>query len=50
MVWSPGAVSVEIRDVSQRHCFSIFTHCILFRPSAQELNTNLNNFLDEYQI
>ena len=23
MVWSPGAVSVEFRDVPQRHCFSV---------------------------
>mgnify|MGYP003690261097 CR=1 FL=1 len=26
MVWSPGAVSVEFRDVPQRRCFSMLIY------------------------
>ena len=44
MVWSTGAVSVEFRDVQQRHCFSVtFYTLIHFRLSTQKSNTNLNN-------
>ena len=40
MVWSPGAVSVEFRDVPQRHCFSVF-HTLLARYT--EVKYKLNN-------
>ena len=30
MVWSPGAVSVEFRDVPQRHCFSMLLSTFLY--------------------
>ena len=46
MVWSPGAVSVEFRDVSQRHCFSLLLSLLLYTlngPSTEKSNTNLNN-------
>ena len=47
MVWSPGAVSVELREVPQRQCFStldptLYT-LIHFKSSTMKSNTNLNN-------
>ena len=45
MVWSPGAVSVDFRDVPHCIVFPCYSSYILihFRPSTQKLNTNLNN-------
>ena len=45
MVWSPGAVAVEFRDVLQRHCFSMLLSILFntFWQGTQKSNTNLNN-------
>ena len=29
MVWSPGAVAIEFRDVPQRYCFSMLFYTLL---------------------
>ena len=44
MVWSPGVVSVEFRDVPQRHCFPHVDLYISinFGSSTQKSNTNFN--------
>ena len=37
MVWSPGAVSVDIRDVPQRRCFSMLLY-IQFNELLSEID------------
>ena len=61
MVWSPGAVAVEFRDVPQRHCFSMLlsllyitlwlgtqkSNTILIKQSfTWILNMNINFFVE----
>ena len=47
MVWSPGAVSVEFRDVLRRQRFSVLYSILkyTFLLSSQKSNTNLTNLV-----
>ena len=39
----PGAVSVEFRNVPQRHCFTMLLSILYFWLGTQKSSTNLNN-------
>ena len=49
MVWSPGAVSVEFRDVPQHFFFNVTLFTLLhIWLGTQKSNTNLNNLFIMY--
>ena len=51
MVWSLGAVSVEFRDVRQRHCFSMLLsilYTLLVNSYTEEKYQLKQSFLHEY--
>ena len=52
MVWSPGAVSIEFRDVPQRHCFSkLLSYFNTLLAEYTEVKYQLKqSFLHEYHI
>ena len=47
MVWSPSAVSVEFRDVPQRHGFSMLLSTLQYTLSQEQTSNKIEELLSE---